>query len=83
MDYASGCMDGPFSQTDTGVEFGHLEIGVGARPDPRVVIGPFASYSFGMFLTSVTEGSCRATGIPDKAIHGMANWGLRVMYTVR
>jgi hypothetical protein len=86
IDYASGCMDGPFSQTDTGFEFGHLEIGLGVRPDWGVVVGPFASYSFGMFRNSVFKGSCRGPpgdDIPNKAIHGMATGGLRVMYTVR
>src|SRR4030095_7942059 len=81
IDFTSGCMTPfPFSDTDTGLEFGHLEIGVGARPDPRLVIGAFSKYRFGMFLTSVTKGGCNSPfeDIPNKAIHGMATWGLRV-----
>jgi hypothetical protein len=85
INYQSGCFDGPFSTVDTGVEFGHLEIGVGARLQPGLVIGPFVQYDAGMFIASTTSGSCRRIGndIPDKAVHGSVLWGLRVTYIVR
>ena len=85
IDYRSGCFDGPFSTVETGVEFGHLEIGVGVRLQPGLVIGPFVQYDAGMFLASTTSGSCSSAGsdIPDKAVHGTVLWGLRAMYTVR
>jgi hypothetical protein len=85
INYRSGCLDGPFSTEDTGVEFGHLEIGIGARLQPGLVIGPFVQYAAGMFLASTISGSCRRGGsdIPDKAVHGSVLWGLRVTYTVR
>ena len=85
IDYRSGCFDGPFSTVETGVEFGHLEIGVGVRLQPGLVIGPFVQYDAGMFLASTTSGSCSSTSsdIPDKAVHGTVLWGLRVSYTVR
>lgn len=84
LDYRSGCMAGAFSRVDTGVEFGRIEVGVGARVDTGLVIGPFVQYDAGMFLTSVASGSCgRDSGdIPDKAVHGAVIWGARVAYTV-
>jgi hypothetical protein len=84
LDYRSGCFGGPFSRVDTGVEFGHLEIGVGARVDTGLVIGPFVQYDAGMFLTSVASGSCSGGSgdIPDKAVHGTVIWGGRITYTV-
>lgn len=83
IDYESGCFDGPFSSIDSGFELAHVEAGAGMQVNTGLVIGPFASYSVGLFRTSKTTGSCNGGGeIPDKTVNGLLTLGLRAMYTV-
>jgi hypothetical protein len=74
---------GPISSSWSGVEIAHVEVGVGKRLRPRVVVGPFASYAVGQFWTAAGSGNGRTQSgdITDKRLHSWLTLGIRAMFT--
>jgi hypothetical protein len=74
---------GPVSRSWRGVEIAHLEVGLGKRLHPGLVVGPFASCAVGQFRSAASSGNGRTQSedITDKRLHGWLSFGVRAMFT--